>query len=76
MISLPAGLTRMPLAPFLLYTTIGSLIWTTALTLAGYLLKSQFTEVEVWLSPVTKILVIGILGLYVWRLLRPGKFQR
>lgn len=74
LISLPAGLTRMPLAPFLLYTTLGSFFWTTALTMAGYLLTTQFTEVEVWLSPVTKILVIGILTLYVWRLLRPQRF--
>ncbi len=69
LISVPAGLTRMPLAPFFFYTTLGSLIWTTALTTAGYLLKSRFHDVEVWLNPVTNIILIGIAVLYVWRLL-------
>ena len=37
-ISVPAGLMRMPLAVFLAWSTAGTLIWTTTLTTAGYLL--------------------------------------
>ncbi len=36
MISIPAGLLRMRLSKFLLYTFLGSCVWSTALILAGY----------------------------------------
>src|SRR5262249_33726791 len=35
-ISIPAGIARMPLAPFFLQTFIGSTIWGTVLILIGY----------------------------------------
>jgi len=41
LISIPAGLAEMPLRPFLLYTTLGALIWNTILAVLGYYLQSQ-----------------------------------
>ena len=64
-------MTGMPLLPFLLYTGLGSLLWTAALTVSGYLLEAQFAKVETWINPVTNVLLLGLLALYVWRLLRP-----
>jgi len=49
LISIPAGLERMPVATFAAYTTVGSLLWNTALVVAGYVLGSQWPVVEVWL---------------------------
>lgn len=40
LISIPAGLSRMPLPLFLVASTLGALIWNTFLTLAGYFLHS------------------------------------
>ena len=37
-VSLPAGLARMPLKPFCIYTGLGAGIWVCVLTFAGYLL--------------------------------------
>ncbi|SFH21334.1 DedA family protein [Sulfitobacter dubius] len=71
LVSVPAGMTGMPLLPFLLYTGSGSLLWTAALTISGYLLEAQFAKVEMWINPVTNVLLLGLLALYVWRLLRP-----
>ncbi|MEP2682615.1 MAG: DedA family protein [Sulfitobacter sp.] len=71
LISVPAGMTGMPLLPFFLYTGLGSLIWTVALTILGYLLEAQFAKVETWINPVTNVLLGGLFVLYVWRLLRP-----
>jgi membrane protein DedA with SNARE-associated domain len=71
LISVPAGMTGMPLLPFLLYTGLGSLLWTAALTISGYLLEAQFAKVETWINPVTNVLLGGLLVLYVWRLVRP-----
>ncbi|CAM3346342.1 DedA family protein [Paracoccus nototheniae] len=69
LISIPAGMTGMRTLPFLLYTALGSLIWTTALTVSGYVLKAQFARVEVLINPVTNILLLLVASLYVWRLL-------
>ncbi len=38
LISIPAGLRKMPIASFLLFTTIGSAVWNTVLILAGWAL--------------------------------------
>lgn len=70
LISLPAGITRMPLLPFLAYSTAGSLIWTGLLVAAGYLLESQYTVVADYLDPVSKGIVIFVCVSYFYRLLR------
>jgi membrane protein DedA with SNARE-associated domain len=45
-ISIPAGIERMPMASFLLLTTLGSLIWNTLFVLAGYFLGENRRVVE------------------------------
>ena len=76
LISVPAGLAGMRLAPFLLWTTAGALIWTSALALAGYLLEDQYERVEGWLNPVTTGVVVVIVALYLWRLVRGLRKRR
>ncbi|HET6291312.1 MAG TPA: DedA family protein [Amycolatopsis sp.] len=46
LISLPAGIERMPVWRFLALTTLGSLIWNTAFVLAGYGLGESWHLVE------------------------------
>ena len=73
LISLPAGMARMPLAPFLLYSSIGSLLWTAALAATGFLLESEYTLVVDYLDLASKI-IIGLIALtYVYRLLAGGR---
>ncbi len=45
LISIPAGMNRMPLGRFLLWTTFGSLIWNGILTYAGIVLGSKWEDV-------------------------------
>lgn len=71
LISVPAGITGMRMFLVLLYTCLGSLIWTTALTVSGYLLKAQFVKVESLINPVTNIILLSLVVLYDWRLVRP-----
>jgi membrane protein DedA with SNARE-associated domain len=42
LINYPAGIARMPLGRFLLFSTLGSLPWNAALILAGYLLGENY----------------------------------
>lgn len=67
LISVPAGLACMSMGQFLLYSTIGSLIWTSILTAAGYLLESQYERVADYVDPVSKAVLIGLLGWYLYR---------
>lgn len=69
-VSVPAGLTRMPLPTFLLWTTLGTSLWTLFLASAGYLLKAEYHLVAGWLDPITEIILIGIVALYVFRVIR------
>ena len=69
LISVPAGLACMPMLQFLLYSTIGSLVWTGILTGAGYLLESQYERVADYVDPVSKAILIGLVLWYVYRVI-------
>lgn len=73
LISVPAGLGRMPLLRFWLYTALGSGLWNGALILAGRLLGDNWREVEGVLRPVGPIIyglmivaVIVVIGRRLW----------
>jgi membrane protein DedA with SNARE-associated domain/uncharacterized membrane protein YkvA (DUF1232 family) len=72
LISLPAGIARMPLVPFLLYSSIGTLAWTTALTASGYLLEAGYQRVAGYLDLVSKAIIGLIVVIYLWRVLAGG----
>ncbi|MDY0961276.1 MULTISPECIES: DedA family protein [Massilia] len=67
LISVPAGLAGMPMGQFLLYSTVGSLVWTGILTGAGYMLESQYERVAHYVDPVSKAILIGLFGWYLYR---------
>ena len=67
MVSLPAGLTRMGHARFLVFTAAGSAIWNLALAAAGYWLGTRFSEMERLLGPASVVLIVGIVLFYLWR---------
>jgi membrane protein DedA with SNARE-associated domain len=68
LISVPAGLACMPLPGFLALTTLGSLVWTSVLTAAGYLLETQYEQVQDYVDPASKLVVFGVIAIYLWRL--------
>ena len=67
LISVPAGIARMSWGRFLVLTTLGSLAWTGLLTGAGYLLESQYDRVGNVLDPVSKLVVVVVVGVYLYR---------
>jgi membrane protein DedA with SNARE-associated domain len=67
LISLPAGMSGMALVPFLIYSTIGTLLWVSLLTFAGYTLGDNYELVEEYLSPVSKVVfVILVVAFGLW----------
>jgi membrane protein DedA with SNARE-associated domain len=67
LISVPAGLAAMPVGRFLLISTLGSLLWTGILTVAGLLLHEGYEIVEAWIDPVSTGVVVVAVVIYIWR---------
>ena len=72
LISIPAGIARMNLAAFLAYTLVGSAVWAGLLAWLGYVLGSNFRQVEKYLDPVSWAVLGGLLAWYAWRVIRHG----
>jgi membrane protein DedA with SNARE-associated domain len=76
-ISFPAGVARMPLGKFILYSTIGAALWSTALVYAGTQLGAHWTDIRKALQPfdmlIAVLVVLGLLLMLWMRLGRPGR---
>lgn len=66
LISVPAGVERMPVGQFLLLTTAGSLIWNSVFVGAGYALGDQWYRVEPWVGTFQNIVIAVVLLLASW----------
>ncbi|MET9980124.1 DedA family protein [Streptomyces microflavus] len=62
LISVPAGVERMPLPVFVGLTTAGSLVWNTLLVMAGYWLGDRWDVVGTYVGLVSKV-VLGLAAL-------------
>lgn len=60
LISIPAGVERMPVARFILLTTAGSAIWNTVFVMAGYYLGENWHVVEQYADILQKIVIAGV----------------
>ncbi len=63
LISVPAGLARMPYPRFALYTALGSSVWDGGLLVAGWLLGANWPQVQGWLAPIAPLLYLALLVL-------------
>lgn len=67
LISVPAGVAGMPLGRFLLFSAIGTVIWTSGLALAGYLLGQAYSGVADYVDPVSTAVLALIVAAYIYR---------
>jgi membrane protein DedA with SNARE-associated domain len=76
-ISFPAGVTRMPLGKFLLYSIAGAIPWSIALVFAGVQLGDNWVQIREALQPFDLAIAIAVvvlaLALLWWRLGMPGR---
>ncbi len=61
LVSVPAGIERMPLPQFIALTTAGSAIWNAVFVLAGYQLGEQWQQVGVYAERFQTVL-LGLAG--------------
>lgn len=60
LISVPAGMHGMPLGRFILFSTLGSLIWTSLLTYAGVLLGANWPRILLWTKQYERVTLVGL----------------
>lgn len=65
-VSIPAGIGRMPLAPFLLTTLLGATLWNTFLLFCGMKLREHWPIVQKYSHQVDYVVVALILIGIVW----------
>jgi membrane protein DedA with SNARE-associated domain len=74
-ISFPAGVVRMDLRKFVIYSTAGAFLWSTALVWAGVQLGANWVEIREMLQPfdlaIAVAVVIGFVVILWLRLGRP-----
>ncbi|MFI1757742.1 DedA family protein [Streptomyces sp. NPDC020571] len=71
LISVPAGLERMPLPTFLALTGLGALMWNTVLVMSGYWLGDQWDKVGDYVGVLSKaVLVMVVLALAFYIVVR------
>ena len=75
-ISFPAGVARMPLLPFIVFSTAGALLWSILLVFVGEKLGENWTQIRHALQPLDTLILVAVVGAVVlfiwWRLGKPG----
>ena len=69
LISVPAGIELMPFKKFIIWTTLGSLIWVLLLTYAGYALTDNYRIIETYLDQIKYVLKPILLLLFLYFLI-------
>lgn len=72
-ISLPAGVAKMNLTRFILYTTVGSFIWSFVLTSIGVTLGANWQSLEGYFRKFDVLIVVAgvlVVAWYVWHKLK------
>jgi membrane protein DedA with SNARE-associated domain len=66
-VSIPAGLLHMRLKTFLIWSTVGTVAWSSGLAVAGFLLGRRFDRIEEVVGPLSTVVIGAIVLLYLWR---------
>ncbi len=75
LISIPAGLSKMPLLPFTLYTSLGAGIWSMVLIVLGYVVGENQALITTYLHQIT-LAVLGTLIVLVFVYIRRTRSRK
>lgn len=74
LISIPAGMNKMKLSIFIIYTTLGSLIWNTVLIILGNLVGENYMVVANIFSKYSKFILILFIVIFIVKIVK--KFRK
>ena len=78
-ISLFGGISKMSVVKFLVYTFVGSFIWCTSLSFAGYLLGENWEKIRTVMRPFDPVIVaifIILVGFYMYRHIKHSRARK
>ncbi|HET7646643.1 MAG TPA: DedA family protein [Candidatus Limnocylindria bacterium] len=61
-VSYPAGISRMPMGRFLLFSALGSLPWNAALIFAGFVVGENYAQIEAALKPYEYLIYVVVIA--------------
>ena len=70
LISVPAGMELMPLRKFLIWTSLGSLIWVALLTYAGFVFGENYQVIATYLDQTKYIVKPILIMIFVYFLIK------
>lgn len=76
LISIPAGIERMPLPQFVVLTLAGSLIWNSVFVIAGYQLGENWHRVERYAQYLQYLVIVAVAGAVAVFVVRRLRSQR
>ena len=79
LISVPAGIELMPFKKFLIWTSLGSLIWVTLLSFSGYVFGENYKIIESYIDSfkgIIKPVFIIIIVFFVFKFLKNIKVEK
>jgi membrane protein DedA with SNARE-associated domain len=65
-ISIPAGMARMDLRQFIIYTFLGSAVWATFLAYLGYKMGENWEDIQAFFGPMDIIVAAAFVVLVLW----------
>ncbi len=73
LISIPAGLARMHLKDFVLYTTLGAALWNITLAVVGYFFHSYQEQIFHYLTYILILIAVAFVGFLVYKAMKKKK---
>jgi membrane protein DedA with SNARE-associated domain len=75
-ISFIAGISHMPIKPFVIYSTLGAIPWTIALVYAGTVLGTHWTQIRDAMRPFDTLILlvaaVAVVAFVVWQIRHSG----
>lgn len=75
-ISIPAGVNRMPLVKFVLLTMAGSAVWNSLFVVAGFELGDNWHVVEQYTGIIQKVVIAVLVVLVIWWIIKRVRARR
>jgi membrane protein DedA with SNARE-associated domain len=69
-VSVPAGISRMNIGQFIVFTFAGSFPWSVALAASGYILGQNWEDIRAWMRPADVPIAFVIVLLVAWYVYR------
>lgn len=73
LISIPAGITKMSIVSFFIFSAIGTAVWSSVLAWTGYVLGQDYERIRHIIDPLTSIVVLIVVVIYLYRLIFPRR---